>query len=494
MAVRLSDKAAHLMLGEGLGAVVSVATAVVLVHVMSQEMVGQWKVLMQINMLVINVFILGLPMGLLYFVPRASDNERGVYIVQTMVGVFVLGLVAAAALIITSPFIATVYKQPDLAGLLPLLAVFVLFQMAVGYTRRLFLLYNRTILMAALIIADPAGVLFCFAVPAMLGYGLRVSILWLIAFAAVRTVFTVAFALQGVRWADFRFSPRLIGAQLWYAIPLGIAQAIPVIAKNVDKLIMPIYLDAKTYAIYAIGANEVPLAWILSGAIAVVIQPRLAVMHRDGDREGLLNLWREATVRAALLVLPFFALLVAVSDKVFILFFTEQYKNGVWLFRTYLLMIPLYITMQRTVLAAFGKTKFVLLVAFLETVLSAAASIALINWVGFYGPPIGIVVLAYLAALALGARVKREARAPWQRVWPLRRVLPILGVSALAGAAAWVGAHLFHDRLLSCALATVIMGAVYVPLLFLFRLLDRRDKDLLRLNWQRVRRFLGIAR
>jgi len=494
MASRLSDKAAHLMLGETLGALVSIATAMILVRVMSKEMVGQWKVLMQINMLVVDIFILGLPASLLYFVPRARDNERGVYIVQTIVGMFVLGLVAGVALLIASPFIAAVYKQPDLAGLLPLFALFVLFEMSVAYARRLFLLYDRTILMAALIVADPLGVLFCFTVPALLGYGLGTSILWLILFAGVRMVFTVGFALQGLRWADFRLLPRLIGAQLRYSVPLGIAQAIPTIAKNVDKLIMPIYLGVNTYAVYAIGANEVPLAWMISGTIAVVIQPRLAAMHKEGNREGLLDLWREATVRAALLILPFFALLVAVSDKVFVLFFTRQYEDGMWLFRTYLLMIPLYITMQRTVLAAFGKTKFVLLISFLQTVCSAAASIALINWVGFYGPPVGVVGIAYLATIALGLRLRYEIRAKWSRIWPLGKVLLVLAVSLFAGVAAWFGAHLFHEGILSCLLATVIMGAVYVPLLFLFRLLDQKDRDLLRQNWQRLQRFLGIVR
>jgi O-antigen/teichoic acid export membrane protein len=494
MARRLSDKAAHLMLGEVLSSAVGIVTSMILVRVMTREMVGEWKVLMQVNMLVVNIFILGLPASLLYFVPRARDEERGVYIVQTVFGLFVLGLAAGVVLIVAAPFIAALYRQPDLAGVLPLFAVFVLFEMAVGYTRRLFLLYDKTVLMAALMVADPLGVLICFAAPAVRGYGLRTSVLWLGLYAGVRMIFTLFFALKGVRRSDFRFAPGLIGAQLWYSVPLGIAQAIPVISRNVDKLIMPIYLSAGTYAVYAVGATDIPLAWMISSAIAVVIQPRLAAMHMEGNREGLLDLWREATVRAALLILPFFALMVAVSDKVFVLFFTSQYEAGVWLFRTYLLVIPLYITMQRTVLAAFGKTKFVLAVSFLQTVCSAAASIALINWIGFYGPPIGVVCMAYLGTMALGLKLRYEIGAKWTRIWPLRRVLPVLGVSLLAGAAAYGAAHLFADRLLSCALATAIMGAVYAPLLFLFRLLDERDMDLLRLNWQRLMRLLGIAR
>jgi O-antigen/teichoic acid export membrane protein len=485
------------MFGEVAGSLINMATGIVLVRLITPEQMGRWQVLMQLSPLFVTIFILGLSASVLYFVPRASAEERGKYIAQTIVGLFFMGVLAAVVLVVAAPAIAALYNQPDLTGYIRIFSLFVLFQICVHYTRRLFMLYDQTLLAAVMIMVDSLGMLLCFVVPYFLKFGqddpIRTAVIFLAVFMACRVAFTTVLALRDVKPGDFRLSMKRIGRQLEYSAPLGLSTAVPAISNRADKVIMPAYLDAGAYGVYAIGAKEVPLAGPLAFTISSVIQPRLAVFHKEGNTDGLVQLWRDATVRSALMLLPLFAFLMAIADKAFVLLYTEKYAQGVWLFRIYLLMVPLYITMQRAVLAAFGRTKFVLLISILQTVGTIAAAIVMARVIHFYGPAIAVIGMAYLAMFVLGLRIQRELRVKWTRIWPVYKVLTILAVSLLAGVAAWAGARILESRILSCLIAAAIMCAVYVPLLFIFRLLDQKDRDLIRQNWQRLKRLLGIA-
>ncbi len=489
MSKLLSDKAAHLMAGEGAGAVIRMVTRMVLVRVMLQDQVGLWQMLMQtINGPVVSIFALGLPGSLIYFVSRSKKSERSAYIAQAMIALFVLGVLACAALVISAPWIAALYDKPELASLLPLFSVFVLFEISVTYTRRLFVLYERTLLAAGLIIMDSLGLLVCFAVPALLGEGLGTCVRWLGAFAGGRMLFTTIMALQGLQWRNLRLSWRLFRRQMAYAAPLGLSSAMPAIAGRADKMIMPFYLPADRFAVYSIGAMQIPFAETIGTSIATVISPRIAVMHRDGDVAGLLKLWHDAIIRASMFLLPVFTLFMAVSDKVFPLLFTDKYADGVWLFRICLFGVPMCALMQANVLAALGMTKFIFGVSACRTVLTIGATIASIHLIGFYGPPMAMVAVGLLARIATVWRIRRELRITWAAVWPLRRWLAVLSVALIAGLAAWGASRLLPGMLEACLLAGVVMTAVYVPLLFAFKLVDEKDRELIRHNWKRIRR------
>ena len=491
MSKLLSDKAAHLMTGEAAGAAIRMVTRIVLVNIWlhDKNMVGLWQMLMQtINGPVVSIFALGLPGSLIYFVSRAGKRERSAYIAQAMIALFVLGVLAGAALVVSAPWISALYKTPELTGLLPLFAVFVLFEISVTYTRRLFVLYERTLIAAGLIILDSLGLLVCFALPAWMGEGLDTCVIWLDVFAGARMVITTFLALQGLQWGNLRLSWRLFRRQMAYAAPLGLSTAVPAIAGRADKMIMPFYLTTDRFAVYSIGAMQIPFAETIGTSIATVISPRIAVMHRDGDGAGLLKLWHDAVIRASILLLPLFALFMAVSDKAFLLLFTDKYADGVWLFRICLFVVPMFAAMQANVLAALGRTKFIFGVSVCRTLLTIGATIASIYLMGFYGPPVAMVAVGLLARAAMFCRIKRELKIEWADIWPVRRWLAVLSVALISGVVAWGASRALPGRLEACLLAGVVMSAVYVPLLFAFGLIDEKDRELIRHNWKRIRR------
>jgi O-antigen/teichoic acid export membrane protein len=210
-------------------------------------------------------------------------------------------------------------------------------------------------------------------------------------------------------------------------------------------------------------------------------------MHRDGDGAGLLKLWHDAVIRASILLLPLFALFMAVSDKVFLLLFTDEYADGVWLFRIYLFLVPMFAVMQANVLAALGRTKFIFGVSVCRTVLTIGATIASIHLIGFYGPPIVIVVIGFWARAAAVWRIKRELGVDWAGIWPVRRWLAVLSVALISGAAAWGASRVLPGRLAGSLLGAAAMTVLYISLLFAFGLIDEKDRELIRHNWKRIR-------
>jgi O-antigen/teichoic acid export membrane protein len=312
-------------------------------------------------------------------------------------------------------------------------------------------------------------------------------VIWLAVFSCGRLVITTFLALDCVRGASLRPSFNFLKRQIGYSLPLGMSWAVPVIASRIDKIILPLYVSPANFAVYAMGAREIPLTGMITTSISTVIWPRISALHRDGDKEGLLKLWRSAVVRSSFLIFPIMTLLMAVSEKLFVLLYTDKYGEGLWPFRLYLLLVPLQGAMQGVVLSAMGRTRMVLWISILRTIFTVGVSILFIQWFGILGAPVAVLLTAYLSRVAMTWRVKRELNASVGDIFPWWQLLRILGVAAIAGVAAWAASTILPGRIISCLLGGVVMLAVYVPLIFLFRLPDEKDKELIAYNWKRLR-------
>jgi O-antigen/teichoic acid export membrane protein len=254
---------------------------------------------------------------------------------------------------------------------------------------------------------------------------------------------------------------------------------------------MPFYIAADKYAVYAMGARDIPLTATVATSISTVITPRIAELHLAGNKIELRKLWHQAEVRAAFIIMPIFAACMAASQALFTLLYTDQYVAGVWLFRTYLLLLPLQALLQRPVLAACGRTGFIFGSAVFRACAGVVGVILLANWIGFYGPPFAVVATAYVCVLGMAWRIKRELELKWREIFPFARLLPIGFTACAAGSVAFLAVQFLQNKFLACLVAGCVTLAIYIPLLFILRLVDDKDRELIRHNWNRVRRLFS---
>src|SRR5262245_30103936 len=109
--------ATPLMVGRGIAAILTFVIPVVLARALAQDQYGTYKQFFLIASTVYLIGQAGLVASLYYFVPRAGRPHRGRYLVQALVGLFLLGALAATVVFFGAGAIARRFSNPALAAL-----------------------------------------------------------------------------------------------------------------------------------------------------------------------------------------------------------------------------------------------------------------------------------------------------------------------------------------------------------------------------------------
>ena len=130
---------------------------------------------------------------------------------------------------------------------------------------------------------------------------------------------------------------------LSYGLPLAATGLAGTLGYQFDRIVVGVSFSPQEFAVYALGAVEVPLGLLIAAAVSNVLVPRLTIFWRDGDRAGMVALWREAMRKTSLVLLPLFAFMLVMSADLVLLLYGPGYSESVEVFRVYLLLLPLRI-------------------------------------------------------------------------------------------------------------------------------------------------------
>ena len=101
--------------------------------------------------------------------------------------------------------------------------------------------------------------------------------------------------------------------QLRYAVPLGLASMFGSISTQFDKLVVSSMCSAEAFALYVAGAIEIPIIGIVTGAMNAAILPNLSVAYKKGRLAEIVDLWKRAMGKAALLLIPCMGAILSVK-------------------------------------------------------------------------------------------------------------------------------------------------------------------------------------
>jgi O-antigen/teichoic acid export membrane protein len=187
------------------------------------------------------------------------------------------------------------------------------------------------------------------------------------------------------------------------------------------------------FAIYAVGAVEIPVVTVIGSAVSSVLIPRFSSHFVAGEGAQIAPIWRESIRKTALLVMPIFAFLMVFAEPFIVLFYGANYAESVGIFRVYLLLLPLRVASYGMVLQAIGRTRPILRGSLYYLLGNAGLNLALVGPLGLVGPAWATVIATFLLAGYLLVHVSRELAAPITTLLPWRSIARVLLVALLAG-------------------------------------------------------------
>lgn len=447
--------AASATLAQGAG----LAGTIVLARLLSQREFGGYQQLLLVYAIISPLLYGGVPAALTYYIARAeSQEERARWTFDALVALTALGVLFAVGLILARQPLAALMHNRDLAPALALLAPYALLTFLASLVPNALIPVGRARLSALLSLASSFVYVSAIVVGGIVARdvgGLALAMAASSLFSAVVGVVAISRTVGIQR--DWPGLPARVREFLAYGLPLALTGLAGVLGFQFDRLVVTAHFSPSKYAIYAVGAVELPITLIVQQSINSVLLPQLAVRHRDGDVEGLGTLWREAIRKSSLVLLPLFALSWVVAGDLVHVFFGGRYDESVSIFRIYLLLMPLRVATYGLLPMAVGRTRINLGASIVVLASNAVLAIALVGPLGLKGPAIATVIATGLTVAYYLVRLRGILNLPIRALFPWRLLAinlalsvvvagvlaPVTAVSLPAGAmlVAWSAAY-----------------------------------------------------
>ena len=413
------------------------------------------------------IFIMSFPNSLFYYLPRSeTEKEKSIYVTQTLVFLIVMGLLSWGAYgilnVVLHEGLGAVVEQYFWA-----FCFFTFFMIVSRYMDSLFVAEKQA--ERQTVYHMSTNILQAMLVISLSWFTRDITFMvWgLTGFAFLKFLFTL-FYTKAVYGIQLRFiSMNSIKEQFSYALPLGLSSIVLILFTQTDKYIITHYLGSSAFAIYSVGAFQVPFVNIIRGSVTNITFPLMADMQKQGNYEEIVDLYQRATLKTAVLFYPIFAFL-AVSAREFItILFTHQYAEAAPVFMLYLLLFVRSSVETGSILMIFKKNIFLFEVFLVGFVVNVFLSIILFKQFGRLGVPAATVIVTYAVNIVNILRASRLLKVSFFRILPWGKMGVRLIVAVVPAVIPWLFySNLYIDSFKSIAGIGAIYFAVYALLSF----------------------------
>jgi O-antigen/teichoic acid export membrane protein len=438
------------------------------------------------------VFIFGIPASIYYFYPRMKPEDRPRLFLQSALILAAFALLYTLLLQLFSAEIEVFYKVPNLAWNLRIFSIYAFAMVASAFLEPLLNLKERFSLLASWMSLEALLFVLFAATPLYLGThpqafpalfeklqgsfpdvhvesaAIHFSFVFITLLALVKLL--LSYGLLKSYLPSLR--PRAamwqsMGKQLRWAFPITMTTMVAYLATYMDKNVVASYFaDNAVYAVFQVGAMEVPFVSILVGSMSAVLLPQLSRLQSEGRFDDLRKLLASSVEKAAWLIFPLFALLMILADSIFAVVYPPNYAEAATPFRLYLLVFPLRLMFYGQVLNVLGKARWVFWIALCDLALNLGLSLILVRTMGMVGPAVATVVATIAELLVFIWIIAKTLKCDVFEIYRPRALSLIAGLSLLSAVGPLAAQVFAPTPLLRLVLGLVSFALIYPFLLW----------------------------
>lgn len=478
----LAEKAGFIGIGRFLRTLSKLLFALILVRLLSKYDFGTYRQIFLLYNLFSVIFFLGIPTSIYYFFPQFDTETSKKFIIQSELALFFLGILLGAIFLATSGLIGRHFSNPSIPEYMKWFAFYPMLDFPVQVLSPLLICYDKHKLSAVANIVFVFTFLLSLLVPIVLGRPLIDSFISLILVSSIQLLIVgvIIFKLVGGFrvWLDFN----LLISQLKYSVPLGLSSFATVISRELDKLVIGFFFLPQVFAVYVIGARELPFVTIIPYAVSSTLFPKFVTMYKEKRNTELINLWHKATIKSSLILLPMSVAFFISADEIIEILYTSSYLECVPVFRYYLFLMLIHVTAFDSLVLSLGLPKLVLYGSVAGILLNVILNVLMIKLFGFAGPAIATVVVSYMITYYLLRIIKKKTGTRWSKVFPWKKYLLILVVSILSGLLVLPVQMLAIPVIFKFLLLCISYSIVYFLIAKKCHLLSKEDEKFIK-NW-----------
>lgn len=431
---------------------------VILARILVPHQLGSYRQLFLLYSTFSAFLLLGIPHSILYFLPKmANEEERNQYVSRILNLAGILGFVFSISLILFKGLIAKSFNNPELASLLLIYAGYPIFMFATQIFSMVMIAQHRAGQIAKFtifsVVSDAVliiGAAFIFRrlVPIVCGVMIAAGLQWV--YARIQ--------LSQYRGSHF-WDREFLLSQFKYSLPLGLSSLIGMLSMQLDKLVISGFFSPDQFAVFSIGAMELPFITIFTNSVNAVLLPGIS---GQPDKSHMAEIYRGAVRKNALIILPMAMLFFIFAKPIIVLLYSARYIAAVPYFKIYLLILPLRIATFGIIFMAMGKTRHVLYNSIFTLSANLVLNLILVRIMGMMGAAVATVIVTWLAAIMYVIWMKTNLHLKLRDFFSLLPIVRTTLACLVAGILAYVCMTIITYKVLSQIIALILFTASYL--------------------------------
>ena len=339
---------------------------------------------------------LGLPSALYYFLAGNPERQKGL-VIDNLFLLFLVAILFSFFLIGGgTDLLSKRFNNPDIVRTLKWMIWYPLYTLPVLLAPAVWITKGKAQLNAVFNMVTGIVSTILLIVSVLLFKDYEAPVLVRIIFPAIVFPIYLFFIFRYVP-GEWHW-PRLksMWAILKFSIPLGLASVFGTLAIQLANLIVSALTSPEAYAVYAVGAKEIPLIGTITGSIAVVILADMATKIKDNQIKEALALFNKASLISACFLFPIMCFLMVHAQSFIVILYSEKYIDSVVPFRIYLLVIPVRIAYYGSAFIAFGKSKLILMRSLGDLLITGLLCYIFVSILGENGAALGLLVTLFV--------------------------------------------------------------------------------------------------
>jgi O-antigen/teichoic acid export membrane protein len=424
-------------------------------------------------LLVLPLFMLGLPSSLLYLIPKADNNKRKTIVFQTFFLLELVGLVFSAVTFLMAPQMAIHFGNPSLALYMRIFAFYPLFSLPPRLINLLMVANDQPVISAVISFLYSITIVLFVTLPSIFGLPLIYTFYGALVGGGIFFVGAVVYLLHYYRTEKFYWDWGLLREQIIYALPLGLSSIVATLAVQINRLVVSTSFPPEMFAIFTNGAFEIPFIGMITGSLMIVLIPEfVSRLKNNKDIAEVWTLWNSATLRTAIFLFPIAVSLFVFAEDFIVIMFTDKYLLSVGIFRIYLLLAIFRITHYSSLLQAMGRTKLIFITSLVGLFINLILSIVSIPLLGLSGPAWANVITSYSWGVILLLMITRLYNTNFSQILPWKKLGFLLLLAITAGVFSIPLLQLPLIPLVRLSIGMGVYLGLYLGLLMVFKMID----------------------
>lgn len=459
-----------MVLGQGINTVVNFLFLPYLARSLSVERYGTYGQTLLIGDFIVAVFSVGIASTVHLQFSKARGDEGSVLKSALALSVF-LGAAGGGLLAAAAPLFAGRFSNPDLTLLLRLYAAGFPFQVAFMTLNGALIYFGRVRSSVTVNIAGNLLRVALLFIAIHFFQSLPLAFTALLIAPAIQSGHALASLPEGLSGSG-QVRRELLREFLEVGVPLGLTGVLGTVLLVTDGMMVSAFMSVREFAVYRVGALEVPFIKTVYASIGAVIFPEFSRFWTSRDFGAIVALKRKATTAAAIVVLPVLILIVFLHRPMIVAYFSDKYAQSATVFLVINMMLLVRLSSMQDVLIVSERTKTIFRNNLLCAGLNIALNLALIPRLGAVGAALATLASVGLLALSLLWESTRLLRVGLFDFYDLRDLGRISGVSAAFASVAYGGYNAYPTTACLVAVIVAYFAVTYAVLVFRLKLLD----------------------